>query len=185
MKLRRLKTTTVLLGLSLVVFASCGKTQTSALLGSGGYAASCDQSAAGDNVYTGDIVNSSYGTSSTGKLVLSVTETGGAIGNQFMATASLTVNGTSLCCTSLGNSVLDVPRVAGDVHTLRNVPLSCQPTSGSSYQTVTLKLGVVTSVTPIPGDMGITTDKRAVGCMEVSGGIQLGYGSNSTYICVK
>ena len=182
MKLRGLKTTTVLIGLSLVLFASCGKKQTttSSVLGNG--VMGCNQAATGTNVYTGVTDEGDY---NTGKLVLTVTETGGAIAGQFMATASLTVNGTSLCCTSQGNSVLTGPRLAGDEHTLRGVTLSCQPTSGSSYQTMALTLGVLTSRTYPYADMGITTDKRAVGCMEISGGIQLGYTNNSTYVCVK
>ena len=182
MKLRRLKTTAVLLGLSLVVFASCGKKQTtSSVLANGTYTGTCSQ-ATGENVYTGEIVDNMNGDS--GSIVLTVLATGGTVYAQSMMTASLSINGRSFCCTSLGSgAVLGNPKTAGEKATIADVPLSCQssstdPTFGAYYQAVTLKIGVWCPAGWT--EAAITTDQRLKGCIELSSGVQGLSGSGSS-----
>jgi len=177
MKLRRFKTTAVLIGLSLIVFASCGKknaTPNMLGIGASGYGTgACTASATGDNVYTGDIVDNYSGT--TGKVVLTVSATGGAVYGQVMASAYAEINGATFCCTSSGMGVIGKGRVAGEKATMADFPLTCQgsstdPTFGGYYQSVILKIGVF-----CPGgwtEAVLSTDNRLKGCVQLTSGIQ-------------
>lgn len=175
MKLRRFKITAVLIGLSLVVFASCGKKNaTPSILGASGYGTgACTADAGGENVYTGQITDEYTG--STGKIVLTIGAAGGAVYGQFMGSAYVEINGTVFCCTSSGMGVLGKPKAAGEKATIADYPLTCQgsstdPTFGGYYQTVVVKVGVY-----CPGgwtEAALTTDNRIKGCIQLTSGIQ-------------
>lgn len=178
MKVKGMKTTAILIGLSLFVFAACGKKQTvPSVMGNGIYAGTCSQDTNGENVYVGDIdPAAAFNSGSTGSIVLTVTSTGGSYG-QFMATASVTLDGMSFCCQSQGTSILGPKKGVGEKATIADAILSCQsnstdPTFGSYYQSVILKVGVNCPFSYEWTEAAITTDKRLIGCIEFTTGLE-------------
>ena len=182
MRLRKVKVKTILVMLSLLVFAACGNKNNvnPSVLGNTAYGSSCSETATGDNVYTGEIVDNFSG--SSGKVVLTVNPMGGSIYGQFVGTAFLKVNGYTFCCQA-SNGVLGAGKGAGEKHTLASVPFTCQSMStggtyGYYYQSVRLTVGV-----PCPNwiDAALTTDQRVKGCIELSTGSSMFGSDDPTY----
>ena len=181
MRLRKVKVKTILVMLSLLVFAACGNKNNvnPSVLGNQAFGSSCNETATGDNVYTGEIV---AGQSATGKVVLTINPMGGAVYGSFMGTAYLQVNGSAFCCQST-NGILGAPKGAGEKHSLASVPFTCQPMStggsyGYYYQSLTLKVGV-----PCPNwiDAALTTNNELRGCIELSTGSSMFGSDDPTY----
>lgn len=174
------------IGVAVMVFASCGKSQTySTALPNGVYGGTCDANATGQYVYTGDIFNCSTSGGcmpgeipASGTIKLMIYPTGGQISGQFTASASLTVNGSTYCCTSQGSSgVLGSPLGYADVDaTLNNLTLVCQSNGtgvglfSGGYSATALKIGVIGPGAPMA--LLTTSAKRLVGWIQISGGIQ-------------
>lgn len=176
----------LVVGLALLTISACGKGQTTSVLPGTNYG-SCGATT-GANVYTGDIVScqdagycTPYETAMDGSLVLSVTATSGLTSGQATISGSLTVNGSTFCCTSQGLSYVGIPNnlqaSSGAKYVLDGVTLMCQPTNTGYYQSMTLRLGVGVYA---PYSM-VTTDNRFVGDFEILSGANFGGSTNSLY----
>ena len=176
----------LVVSLVLLTISACGKGQTvTSTLPNGTYG-SCGSIMPGNDLYTGDIVScqdvgqcNPYETSMDGTLLLSIYATGGLVSGQATITASLTVNGSTFCCSSQGLSYVSMPNNlqagAGAKYILNGVTLICQPTSGGYYQSSTLRIGTGVYA---PYSM-VTTDQRFVGDFQLVSGVNLGGNSNN------
>jgi len=195
MKVNKLKIIGMV-GAVALIFASCGKSNatTDPRAAAPATSGTCDASATGDFIYTGDIEDCSASTngcmpgqaSVTGSVKLTIIPTGGQMGGQFTASALLTVNGSSFCCTSQGASgILGGANGLNNVEaTVSSLPLVCQGTTGTTgglfsggYNNMAIKIGVP-NPDSIWGDYSypvglLTTDKRLEAFVEIVSGNQV------------
>ncbi len=191
MKVKNKITTGLMVGLIMLTISACGKSTTASTNAAANYSV-CNAGAVGDNVYTGTIVSCNdveggclpYEIPVTGSVVLNVIGSSGLVSGQTTISGSLTVNGSTYCCSSQGMAILTAPNALqmdmGAKAILDNVALVCQPsTTGTGYfggyQAMTLKIGVGVYA---PFTM-ITTDKRLKGDISITSGSSIGGYNNS------
>lgn len=135
--------------IAVLILTSCGQKYNPGWYTGGQYASGCVVSEAGDNVYVGDL-HGFYGyvalTNASGKLILQIVKSGGQVANQYMANASLTINGQTYCCNTQGatNVLNNYNYNTNAVATIQSLTMICRPSTyyyGGNSNLI-LKVGV-------------------------------------------
>jgi hypothetical protein len=188
MKVTKRLTGLMIVGAVALVIGACGKqTQTPySILGSNYTYGSCDATATGENVYDGEMqINNdsplgyNYNSITSGSVKLYVIPTNGQV-NSYTASALLTMSGSQYCCTTQGiGGVFGLPATEDEKATISGLTLICQSTGantgyfGSSYQAITLKIGVPVQVSTWEnGEAVLDKEQRLRGWIQISSGVQ-------------